>query len=206
MSVSTALTSDADRPRVRRQRRHGERVRREHDERRLSRGAPLEQIEQLQLRAREPRRLDVAGIHRAGKIERDDERLVGTKRRHRQPLPRRPRERDDRDAPPRRAPRRARSGCRAAPRARRARAAASVASTTLRQPPPSARPRRSCQISQAPTGSSSNHSGRKKWNSAMAKLALGRGRARRATIASASRPSAPKAAASASTTAAPSGQ
>src|SRR5689334_4417181 len=41
-----------------------------------------------------------------------------------------------------------------------------VGSTTLRQPPLSARPRKSCQISHAPTGRSSSQSGRRKWNSA----------------------------------------
>jgi hypothetical protein len=72
-------------------------MRREHDERRLPRGSPFEQVEQLQLRARQARRLDVPSVHRAGKVERDDERFVGTKRGHRQPLPRRPRERDHRN-------------------------------------------------------------------------------------------------------------
>src|SRR5688572_22487831 len=48
----------------------------------------------------------------------------------------------------------------------------SCASTTLRQPPPSARPRSSCQISHAPTGSSSSQSGRRKWSSATRKPSL----------------------------------
>ncbi len=88
-----------DRARVRRQRRDRERVRREHNEPRLPRGATLEQIEQLQFRAREARRLDIAGVHRARQVERHHERLVGAKRRHRQPFPRGPGDRDHRDEP-----------------------------------------------------------------------------------------------------------
>src|SRR6516225_7162659 len=50
----------------------------------------------------------------------------------------------------------------------------SGASTSVRQPPPSERPRRTCQISQIATGSSASHHGRKKWKSAMADLAAQR--------------------------------
>ena len=186
MSVSTALTSAADRPRVGRQRRDRERVRREHDERRLPCRAPLEQIEQLELRAREPRRLDVAR-HPSSATSRA-RRRAPRRNETRAPAgaPTRARERDDGEQPSGERRAATRDGCRAAlglgehvrPQgsARRSRA--------------SRRRRRGraaiCQISQAPTGSEQQPERAQEMELSHGRARLASALSARATTASAS--------------------
>ncbi len=86
----------SDRSRVAGQRSHREGVGRKHDERRLSAGPPLEQIEKLESCPRQPCGLDIGRIHGTRKIERDDERLIRPIGRDRQAIPGWPGQRNDR--------------------------------------------------------------------------------------------------------------